>query len=399
MDSLLSTEDIDFRQEVRNFIKQTLPAGAKRNADLGRHATRDEVLNWQKALYAQGWAAPTWPKEFGGTGWPPLHQLLFNLECGLGAVPKVPAFGTKMVGPVIYSFGTSAQKDFYLPRILSAEDWWCQGFSEPNAGSDLASLQTRAERRGDHFVVNGQKTWTTKAHYANRMFCLVRTSDGSRPQQGISFFLIDMDTPGITVRPIISIDGSHTLNEVFLSDVEVPVENLVGEEGKGWSYAKFLLANERTDITAAGRSRRQMQRITALVASIKQVGGLLLSENAAFMSAFAEVEIALTAVELTELRLLSAQANGRDMGVGASVLKLKGTEIQQEVTRLLREAIGPVAASFGDNSISALATLDRSAAELSEGVMAEYLYGRASSIYGGSNEVQKNIIAKTLLGA
>ena len=243
IDALLGSDERAFRAEVRGFIRDTLPESTRRNADLGRHATRDEVLHWQRALYARGWAAPTWPEAYGGTGWDPVRQFLFTLECGLGSAPKVPAFGTKMIGPVLYTFGSEAQKAFYLPRILRAEDWWCQGFSEPGAGSDLAALKTRAERVGDRYVVNGQKIWTTKAQHANRMFALVRTATGARRQDGISMLLIDMDSPGIELRPIIGIDGSHSLNEVFLTDVAVPAGNLVGDEGRGWDYARFLLAN------------------------------------------------------------------------------------------------------------------------------------------------------------
>ncbi|WP_127600696.1 acyl-CoA dehydrogenase family protein [Nitratireductor alexandrii] len=398
IDGLLSEADRTFRQEVRDFIAVALPAEARRNADIGRHATKSEVVFWQKALNARGWAAPSWPEEYGGAGWSPLRQLLFNLECGLGAAPKVPAFGTRMVGPVIYAFGSEAQKSFYLPRILSADDWWCQGFSEPGAGSDLAGLRTRAVRKGDRYVVDGQKIWTTKAQHANRMFALVRTDDSGRKQDGISFLLLDMDSPGIEVRPIISIDGSHTLNEVFLSGVEVPAENLVGEEGKGWAYARFLLANERSDISGAGRSRRQLARIRAAM-HLPQPDGLPLAQAPSFMAALAEVEIALTALELTELRYLAVQAQGGDIGGGASILKLRGTEIQQEMTRLLREAIGAEAAMAGPEATGALARLDAAAAELSEGVIEEYLYGRASSIYGGTNEIQRSLLARGLLGA
>jgi alkylation response protein AidB-like acyl-CoA dehydrogenase len=398
IDELLSDEDRTFRLEVRAFLDTALPAEARRHADIGRHATRAEVIAWQKALHRRGWAAPTWPVEHGGPGWSPLRQLLFNLECGLGAAPKVPAFGTRMVGPVIYTFGSDAQKAFYLPRILAAEDWWCQGFSEPGAGSDLAALRTRAVRRGDRYVVDGQKIWTTKAQHANRMFALVRTSENERKQDGISFLLIDMETPGIDVRPIISIDGSHTLNEVFFSAVEVPAENLVGEEGKGWSYARFLLANERSDITGSGRSRRQIDRILAAL-RLPQPDGVPLVRSPSFMAALAEVSIALITLELTELRYLAMQAEGRDIGSGASILKLRGTEIQQELTRLLREAIGPEAMAAGSEANGTLAELDAAAAELSEGVVAEYLYGRASSIYGGSNEIQRSIISRGLLGS
>jgi Acyl-CoA dehydrogenases len=376
LDALLDPAERAFQAEVRDFIEATLPASARRNADLGRHATKDEVIHWQKALHARGWAAPTWPVEHGGTGWDPVRLFLFTRECGLGAAPKVPAFGTKMIGPVLYTFGSEAQKGFYLPRILSADDWWCQGFSEPGAGSDLAALKTRAERLSDRYLVNGQKIWTTKAQHANRMFALVRTGSGGRKQEGISMLLIDMDTPGIEVRPIIGIDGSHSLNEVFLSDVSVPVENLVGDEGRGWDYARFLLANERSDITGVGRSRRQLARLEA---QTEERGA-----DPVLRAAIAEVDIALTALELTELRYLAAQARGESIGAGASVLKLRGTEIQQELTRLLREILGPDALRFN-------------APGSAEGINEEYLYNRASTIYGGSSEVQRSLIARAAM--
>lgn len=388
LDYLLSPTEQAFRQDVRDFIMESVPEEVRRNADLGRHAGRDEVVAWQRALHTRGWGAPTWPRQFGGTGWDPVKVYLFNLECGLGAAPKVPAFGTKMVGPVIMAFGSDAQRQFYLPRILSADDWWCQGFSEPGAGSDLAALKSRARREGGYYIVNGQKIWTTKAQHANRMFALVRTSDDGGKREGISFLLIDMDSPGITVRPIISIDGSHTLNEVFLDDVQVPAANLVGQEGKGWEYARFLLANERSDITGVGRSRRLMARVRAVVDP---------RTNPALIAEIAEAEIALSALEVTELRYLAAQAEGFEPGAGPSLLKLRGTEIQQELTRLLREALGYEALRFGDAGVAALNDIDPHAAWMIEGVNEEYLYNRASTIYGGTSEIQLGIIARQVL--
>lgn len=388
LDYLLSPAEQAFRQKVRAFIAESVPATVRRNADLGRHAGRDEVVAWQRALHARGWGAPTWPAQFGGAGWDPVKVYLFNLECGLGAAPKVPAFGTKMVGPVIMAFGSQAQQRFYLPRILSAEDWWCQGFSEPGAGSDLAALKTRARRDAGYYIVNGHKIWTTKAQHANRMFALVRTSDTGGKRDGISFLLIDMDTPGVTVRPIISIDGSHTLNEVFLEDVRVPARNLVGEEGRGWEYARFLLANERSDITGVGRSRRLIARVRAVADPCA---------NPAFLAEIAEAEIALSALEVTELRYLAAQNEGSDLGVGPSILKLRGTELQQELTRLLREALGCDALRFGDEGLAALASIDPHAGRTIEGVNEEYLYNRASTIYGGTSEIQMEVIARDVL--
>ncbi|MCB1474885.1 MAG: acyl-CoA dehydrogenase family protein [Rhodobiaceae bacterium] len=398
MDTLLDPQERAFRQEVRAFIQDNVPDETRRSADLGRHATKPEVRAWQTALYNRGWAAPSWPTEFGGPGWSPIQQMLYSMECGLNAAPRVPSFGTKMVGPVLYTFASPDQKAFYLPRILKGEDWWCQGFSEPGAGSDLASLKTRAELRGDTYVVNGQKIWTTKAQHANRMFCLVRTSSEGRPQAGISFLLIDMDTPGIEVRPIISIDGSHTLNEVFFTDVRVPADNLVGDPGKGWTYAKFLLGNERSDITGAGRSRRQIERLKTMAAS-NAIHDRPLTENPTFMAALADVEADLTALEFTELRFLALHARGEERGTEASILKYRGTEIQQELARLLREAAGAYAMAKGEESEAAFAVSNPEAGHLAAGIVQEYLYGRAASIYGGSNEIQKNIIAKLQLGS
>lgn len=397
IDSLLSSDDRFFRTEVRTFIRTHAPANVRREADIGRYAEKSDAVAWLKALHARGWAAPAWPREYGGCEWPALRQMLFNMECAMNSAPKVVSFGTKMVGPVIYTFGSEAQKSYFLPRILSGEDMWCQGFSEPNAGSDLASLRTKAVREGEQYIVNGQKIWTSKAQFANRIFCLVRTSDQGKPQEGISFLLIDMDTPGITVRPIISIDGSHSLNEVFFDNVRVPVDRRVGEENKGWTYAKFLLGNERTDTSGAGRCSRQIQRIKAIVAQATKTDGSDLTSNASFMADLAEAEIALAALALTEVRYLATVQRGGDIGLGASVLKLKGSSLQQELTRLLREAIGAEAMAFGTEAVTALAALDEAAATASEGVIADYLFTRAATIYGGSNEIQKNIISKAVL--
>ena len=386
IDLLLSDELRAFRQELRAFFQTVVPDETRRRVDRGLPVAKADVVALQSALNDRGWGAPSWPLEYGGATWGPLHKFLYNLEHAANNAPPNPAFGVGMVGPVIYTFGTPEQKAFYLPRILSGEDWWCQGFSEPDAGSDLASLRTRAEDKGDHYLLNGQKIWTTKAHYADRMFCLARTSKEARRQDGISFLIFDMDLPGIEVRPIISIDGSHTLNAVFFTDVEVPKSGLVGEQGQGWSYARFLLRNERFGITSTGRSRRQVNRLKQAADRADRACGDL-AASSAFRHEVARVEAELTALEVTEIRMRSEDNNP----AAASMLKIRGTEMQQRLTALLADAAGFGAVAFGE------VPPESEYADMA-GVMEDYLYTRAASIYGGTNEVQREIIARTLFG-
>ncbi|MGD0865298.1 MAG: acyl-CoA dehydrogenase family protein [Rhizomicrobium sp.] len=398
MDLTFSPEEEAFRAEVRSFIDENLPKalkGKRRN----EYTTREEYLAWHKVLYKKGWVAPLWPKEYGGTGWNVTQRYIFNEECAKAETPMVLPFGVAMVGPVIYTFANEEQKKKYLPRILSGEDWWCQGYSEPGAGSDLASLKTRAVREGDHYIVNGQKTWTTLAQFADWIFCLVRTDLGrdngtTKIQEGITFLLIDMKTPGITVKPIIVLDGAHEVNEVFFDNVKVPVENRVGEENKGWTYAKFLLVHERSGIAGVARSKKAIERLRE-IAGAETVDGKPLIETDEFSRKIAELQIDLSALEFTELRTLAAESKGEHAGPQSSILKIKGTEIQQRITELTVEAVGyfayPDARGFGDNEYPV-------GPDYAVGQSGHYFNMRKASIYGGSNEIQRNIIAKAVLG-
>jgi pimeloyl-CoA dehydrogenase large subunit len=398
MDLRFTPEEIAFRDEVRAFFKQALPANIRKKMTEGRHLVKDDLVTWQRILAEKGWAVPHWPKEYGGTGWSPMQQYLFLEEMQMAPAPPPLPFGVNMVGPVIYTFGSAAQKARFLPRIVNIDDWWCQGFSEPGSGSDLASLKTTAKRDGDHYVVNGQKTWTTLAQYADWIFCLVRTDGAAKKQEGISFLLIDMKTPGITVRPIETIDGGREVNEVFLDDVRVPAENLVGQENKGWDYAKFLLGNERVGIARIGLSKQRVRRIKELAAK-EMNGERPYLENARFREKLAAVEIELKALEMTQLRVVAGEAK-RERGKpdpASSILKIKGSEIQQATTELLLEVVGPYAAPYQPEQ-------DEGWNEPPVGpdwagpVAPTYFNYRKVSIYGGTNEIQKNIIAKAILG-
>jgi alkylation response protein AidB-like acyl-CoA dehydrogenase len=390
-------EEEAFRAEVRAFVRSKLPSDISRKVIENKRLSKEDHVRWQKILYEQGWIAPNWPAEYGGTGWNAVQKHIFEDECAAAGGPRVIAFGVDMVGPVIIAFGSPEQKQRYLPRILSSEDWWCQGYSEPGAGSDLASLKTRAERNGDHYIVNGQKTWNTYGQYADMIFCLVRTSSGGKKQEGISFLLIDMKTPGITVRPIITLEGGHEVNEVWFEDVKVPVENLVGEEGRGWTYAKFLLSHERTGIAGVSRSKRELRYLKHIAAQ-EQKDGKPLLQDARFRDKVSRLEIDLMALEITDLRVASAEREGRAPGPEASILKIKGTEIQQTLTELMMEAVGPYALphlpeSYGDHWLG-----ERIGPEYAGPLAARYFNYRKVSIYGGSNEIQRNIIAQQILG-
>ena len=397
MDLTYSDADNAFRAEVRSFVAAELPAGFRHKVENGLYLEKDDYVRWQKILYRKGWMAPAWPVEYGGTGWTPLQKHIFDEECALGAAPPVINFGVNMVAPVIIEFGTEAQKQQYLPRILSSEDWWCQGYSEPNAGSDLASLTMRAEREGDTYLVNGAKTWTTLAQHADMIFCLVRTDSSGKKQEGISFLLIDMTSPGVTVRPIVTFDGSQEINEVFFEDVRVPAGNLIGEEGMGWTYAKFLLGHERTGIAQVARSKRQLQRLKE-ISRAEQAGGAPVADDPAFTAKIAEVEIALMALEMTELRFLSDEGAGRAPGPESSILKIRGTEIQQTLTELLVEALGYHAHPWLPEAVREGWNEEPVGPDYAAPIAPRYFNWRKASIYGGSNEIQKNIIAKMVLG-
>jgi len=390
-------EEIAFRDEVRSFIAANYPKELAER-DLEADMTREQILAWHKVLGKKGWSAPAWPKEYGGTGWTPTQRYIWSEEnAHVDAVMPLP-FGINMVGPVIYTFGSQEQKDRHLPGILSGDVWWCQGYSEPGAGSDLASLKTTAVRDGDHYVINGQKTWTTLAQHADWGFFLCRTDPkAAKPQEGISFILIDMKTPGIEVRPIITLDGGHEVNEVWLTDVRVPVENLVGTENEGWTYAKFLLAHERSGIAGVARSKRGVEKLRR-IASTELLGGKPLIQDSEFARKISQLEIDLTALEFTELRTLAGEEAGKGPGPESSLLKIKGTEIQQRITELTLEAAGNYGAPYfrgfpddGDNALDIGPDFAHTAAPV-------YFNMRKTSIYGGSNEIQRNIIAKMVLG-
>ncbi len=397
MDLNYAPEDLAFRDRVRTWLAEHLPADLQHKVLNHKRLKRDDYVRWHRIVHSQGWVAPNWPVEHGGTGWSKVQQHIWEEECARAGTPPILPFGVNMVAPVIIAFGNDAQKRYYLPRILSCEDWWCQGYSEPGSGSDLASLKTRAVRDGDHYIVNGQKTWTTLGQHADMMFCLVRTDPDARKQEGISFLLMDMKAPGITVRPIITLDEDHEVNEVFFDNVRVPVANLVGEENKGWTYAKYLLGHERTGIAAVGRSKRELAFVKRLAMRMQKAGKPLI-EDALYAAKLAAAEIDLMALEVTVLRVISQEAKRKAPGPEASMLKVKGTEIQQRLTELMVEAAGPGALVFdpayleGEHAHSA--GDDDDAAPL----LPYYFNYRKTSIYGGSNEIQKNIITQMILG-
>lgn len=401
MDLNYSPEDEAFRRQVRDFLAANLPPDLRHKVRGHLRLGKDDYVRWHRIVAAQGWAAPGWPVEHGGTGWHAVQRHIWDEECALAGAPPILPFGVNMVAPVIMAFGSAAQKAHFLPRILHCDDWWCQGYSEPGAGSDLASLATTAVRDGDHYVVNGQKTWTTLAQHADMIFCLVRTDPAARKQDGISFLLIDMKSPGITVRPIVMLDEEHEVNEVFFDNVRVPVANLVGKENQGWTYAKFLLGHERTGIAAVGRSKRELRFLKEL-ALRQQLGGRPLLEDPVFAAKVAQVEIELMALEVTVLRTIAQE--DRAPGPQASLLKIKGTEVQQALAELMVEAAGPAALAFDAALLErrhgiAHDGVDDSADEMQAAPLAAYYFNyRKTSIYGGSNEIQKNIIARMILG-
>ena len=397
MDLNYTPEQFAFRDEVRAFVRASLPHELSRKVIEHKHLDKVDFVTWQRILFEKGWIAPHWPVEFGGCGWDAVRRHILEEECAAAGAPPLISFGLHMVGPVIYTFGSPEQKARHLPRILSSEDWWCQGYSEPGSGSDLASLQTRAVRDGDHYVVNGQKTWTTLAQHADMIFCLVRTSTTGKKQEGISFLLIDMHSPGITVRPIITLDGAHEVNEVWFEDVKVPVENLVGEEGRGWTYAKFLLSHERTNIAGVSRSKRELAFLKAIAAKESDAGRPLI-DNVRFRDKISRVEIDLMALEITVLRVLAAESAGKAPGPEASILKIKGTEIQQALSELMMEAVGPYALPYLPAQWSDHWLGERVGPDYAGPLAARYFNMRKVTIYGGSNEIQRNIISQAILG-
>jgi len=375
MDLNYSAEELAFRDEVRAWLRTNVPADLQEKVATYAHLSKDDLVRWHRILAKKGWVAPAWPKEWGGTGWNVVQRYIFEEELGYCGSPPLIPFGLSMCAPVLLRFGTEAQKQRFLPRIYNGDDFWCQGYSEPGSGSDLASLKTKAVRDGDSYIVNGQKIWTTLAHYADWIFCLVRTdANAARRQEGISFLLIDMKTPGITVRPLILMDGAHEVNEVFFDDVRVPAENLVHEEGKGWTVAKYLLGYERMNTGRIGASKRELAALKKM--SIER------QNDDRFRDRLSRLEIELMALEITNLRFLDRmRRTGQPPGADVSMLKIKGTEIQQGLTELMMQAIDPVAQD-----------------EFSVAVRKRYLSMRKTTIYAGSNEIQRNIIAKMTLG-
>jgi len=389
MDLNFTPEEEAFRREVRDFMRTAMPPDIRETIESGERAERDHMVRWQKILHAKGWGASNWPKEWGGPGWDPIRQNIFEEEAALAGAPRQLPFGLRMVAPVLMKFGDEAQKRRFLPRIPSAEDWWCQGYSEPGAGSDLAALSTRAVRKGDRYVINGQKTWTTLAQHADWMFCLVRTDPDAKKQEGISFVLLDMKSKGVTVRPIILLDGAHEVNEVFLDDVEIPLEQRVGAENQGWTIAKYLLEHERTNIAGIGLSKRELARAKRMARESKR-NGRPFTEDPLFAARLAEVEIDLMALEITNLRVLAEGRAKGTLGPMTSMLKIKGSEIFQRVSELILECRGT----------SALGSRPERSAPDGWALAPEaafYLNLRKVTIYGGSNEIQRSIIAKHVL--
>lgn len=382
-----------FRDEVRRFIDANLPADIRDKVEAGKRIAKEDYVRWQRILHKQGWMAPSWPVEHGGTGWTPLQCAIFETELGRAPCPPIIAFGVTMVGPVIIAFGNETQKKHYLPRILASEDWWCQGYSEPDAGSDLAGLKTRAVLDGDHYVVNGSKTWTTYAQYADMMFCLVRTDPVAKKQEGISFLLMDMHSSGITVHPIVTMDGGAEVNTVFFDNVRVPKANLIGQEGKGWTYAKYLLGYERANIARVGLSTRMLERLKA-VARQEMSQGRPLIEDPAFQVEIAAVEIDLLALEATVFRMSTSKAPGPE----SSILKIKGSLIQQTLTELLTEAVGVYAMPYLPEWFEPGWNGEPVGPDYAPPLASTYFNWRKVSIYGGSNEILRNIIAKHKLG-
>ena len=400
MDLRFTPEETAFRAEVRKFMQTEIPFAIRRKVIEGRELTKADIVTSHKAMHKRGWASPNWPKEWGGQDWSPVQFYIYGEEMQTNGVPPPLGFNISMNGPVLIQFGTEAQKQRFLPRMAALDDWWCQGFSEPGSGSDLASLKTTAVRQGDHYIVNGQKIWTTLAQYADWIFCLVRTDPAAKKQLGISYLLIDMKSPGITTRPIVTMDGAREVNEVFFDNVKVPVENLVGEENRGWDCAKYLLGNERTGIARVGVSKMRVARIKELARMVPAGGGSLLDDER-FREKVAAVEVELKALEMTQLRVVSDDAKSGRTGKpnpASSILKIKGSEIQQMTTELLMEVAGPLALPFANPDPDLGHNEPPIEPDWAAPTAPAYFNNRKVSIYGGTNEIQRNIIAKAVLG-
>ena len=394
-----SKDDLEFQQKVRNFISKNLSNELRNKVANGSEISKEEIISWQKALHKENLFAPGWKKEFGGAELSASKRYILDQELALADTPTIIPFGVTMIGPVLMHYGTPEQQSFFLPKILNSDHWWCQGYSEPGSGSDLASLKTKAILKGDKYIINGTKTWTTLAQYADWMFCLVRTSFEGKPQEGISFIMIDMKTKGITVDPIITLDGAHEINTVYLEDVEVPKENIIFEENKGWTVAKFLLSHERTSIAAVGKSISAVKKLKQIAnIELNNEGSLLITDKR-FRDRLTTLEMDLKALEFTELRILSEENKGVAPGPEASLLKIRGSEIQQRITELTMNAVG----YYGISNDLAKGNTDRINSnqirpDYSQNTAANYLNMRKTTIYGGSNEIQKNILSKMVLG-
>ena len=397
MDLRETGQEAAFRREVRDFVQTNLPGDIRYRVENFLRVEREDYVRWQKILYHRGWGAPGWPVDFGGTGWNAVQRHIFEEECFSGGAPRQMPFGLSMVAPVLQVYGTEQQQARYLPGIISGEELWCQGYSEPGAGSDLAALKTQAERVGGKYIINGQKVWTSFAHWAQWMFCLVRTSSKGKPQQGISFVLIDMKTPGLEVRPIVTLDQGSDVNEVFLNDVEIPLENRVGEENNGWTIAKYLLGHERANIAGVGMCKRLLTRLREY-AGAEQEGARPLIEDPRFRDRIAKVEIDLLAHEWSLMRLISMEQSRQSIGVEASILKIRGSEIQLELAQLLMECAGPYALPYTPAALEQGYAGETAAARHLNPLAGLYFDMHKVGIYGGTNEVQKNIISKSVLG-
>ena len=396
MDLSFTQEDEAFRAEVRAFLQDKLPARLSDKVRKGQRLTKADMEEWHAILNARGWLANHWPVEWGGTGWSVMQRFIFETEVALAHAPRIVPFGLSMLAPVLIKYGSEAQKKHWLPRILDGTDWWCQGYSEPGAGSDLAALKTSAVREGDHYVVNGQKTWTTLGQYADMIFCLVRTDNKGKKQEGISFLLIDMKTPGIEVRPIKLLDGDYEVNEVFFTDVRVPVENLVGEENKGWTYAKYLLTYERTNIAGVGASMAAFERLKQMAATQRR-NGRPLAQDPQFAARLARLEIDLENMKTTNLRVLAAAGAGHAPTAESSMLKIRGTEIRQQISDLMRRAAGVHAQPFVTEALEEGFNGPAVGPDFAASAASHYFNYRKLSIFGGSNEVQREIISKAIL--
>jgi len=392
-----TAEEESFRQSVRAFIEAELDPGTRTKVLNGLNMSKQDYVGWHGKLATRGWSCPHWPDEHGGAGWGPMQHFIFDEETSTAGAPGLMPFGPDMVAPVIWTFGNDEQKARHLPGILSGEVWWCQGYSEPNSGSDLASLRTKAERDGDHYIVNGGKTWTTLAQWADWMFCLTRTDSSGKKQEGITFLLIDMNSPGISVHPIITMEGGHEVNQVMFDNVKVPVANRIGEEHKGWTYAKFLLGYERSGMAGIPQAKRALARLRAIAADQEDADGIL-AENPRFKRKMSDVEIQIMTLEATMLKLLANQVQGKTPGPEASFIKIRGTEIDQHLTELTMEAVGPYVAPFAPEALDTGWNEEPIGPDYAAPVAPGYFNTRKVTIYGGSNEIQKNIIAKHVLG-